>query len=377
MWSETLDPNGRYMEPDGFPLTVLAISFVFLALSVLAVGLRSYIRLSRHMFGIDDAFLAAGAVLYMVVIGLSSYGHFVGLGRKEVDLNQWQWENAMKYYIIWILVYVVALGFIKSSVCLTILRIATTKKPLRMCVWVLLGITWCSFCITFIGTLLYCQPVRAVWTPMLILSGEGYCASTETFIIIAHTATVSTILTDLALVVVPGVLLWETQMKRQAKFQAWALLSFASVASIITMLRIPYINRFREQQDLQFWVSHIVLCSNVETGIGCIASSIPSLRHFTQRSQGSNTHEYSDKRSGPIGFFSVGNGPTTLRKNEGSKDLGISLSTVRGRSDEQWQRITDGDSDHSTKPMNANQIYAVHTYTVEHDDKLSQRALRD
>lgn len=62
MWSQTLDPNGRYMEPDGFPLTVLSISFVFLALSVLAVGLRSYIRLSKHIFGIDDAFLAGGAV---------------------------------------------------------------------------------------------------------------------------------------------------------------------------------------------------------------------------------------------------------------------------------------------------------------------------
>ncbi|KAF2438308.1 hypothetical protein P171DRAFT_490977 [Karstenula rhodostoma CBS 690.94] len=109
MWSETVDPNGRFMQPNGFPLTVLTISFVFLALSLLTVGLRLYIRLSKRMFGIDDAFLAAGGVLYMVVIGLSSYGHFVGLGRKEVNLNQWQWMNAMKYYIIWILVYVVEL----------------------------------------------------------------------------------------------------------------------------------------------------------------------------------------------------------------------------------------------------------------------------
>jgi hypothetical protein len=172
---------------------------------------------------------ACTQTLYIAVIGLSAYGHIVGLGRKEEALNQWQWENAMKYYVIWIVVYVAALGLVKSSVCLTILRIATTKKPLRRCVWVLLGITWCSFLITFIGTLLYCQPVSAMWTPMMIMSGDGYCASTEVFIIIAHTATVSTILTDLALVVVPGVLLWETQMKRQAKFQAWALLSFASV----------------------------------------------------------------------------------------------------------------------------------------------------
>jgi hypothetical protein len=167
--------------------------------------------------------------LFMVVVGLSSYGHFVGLGRKEEDLNEWQWMNALKYYIIWILMYVVALGLVKSSVCLTILRIASTKRPLRLTVWVLLGVTWCSFLITFSGTLLYCQPVRAIWSPRLIQSGEGHCAPTEIFIVIAHTATVSTIVTDLALVIVPAMLLWETQMKRQAKLQAWALLSFASV----------------------------------------------------------------------------------------------------------------------------------------------------
>jgi hypothetical protein len=66
-------------------------------------------------------------------------------------------------------------------------------------------------------------------TPALILSGEGECAPVEVFLIIAHTATVSTILTDMALVVVPAMILWNTQMKRQVKIQAFGLLSFASL----------------------------------------------------------------------------------------------------------------------------------------------------
>lgn len=66
-------------------------------------------------------------------------------------------------------------------------------------------------------------------TPTLIISGEGKCAPVETFLIIAHTATVSTILTDMALVIVPAIILWNTQMKRQAKIQAFGLLSFASL----------------------------------------------------------------------------------------------------------------------------------------------------
>lgn len=135
----------------------------------------------------------------------------------------------MKYYIIWILMYVVGLAMVKSSICMTIQRIASTKKSLVYSVWILLAVTWASFFITFLGTLLYCRPVRSIWTPTLILSGKGTCAPVDTFVIIGHVSTVSTILTDLALVVVPAIMLWNTQMKRQAKIQAFGLLSFASM----------------------------------------------------------------------------------------------------------------------------------------------------
>lgn len=157
----------------------------------------------------------------------------------------------MKYYIIWILMYVVGLALVKSSICITIQRIASTRKGVVYTVWALLAVTWASFLITFLGTLLYCQPVRAIWTPTLILSGEGHCAPVDIFVVIGHVATVSTIATDLALVVVPAVMLWNTQMKRQSKIQAFGLLSFASIASVITMVRIPYVNKFEGGVNLQ------------------------------------------------------------------------------------------------------------------------------
>jgi hypothetical protein len=90
-----------------------------------------------------------------------------------------------------------------------------------------------------------------IWTPTLIISGAGTCAEVSTFVIIGHVATVSTILTDLALVVVPAIMLWNTQMKRSSKIQAFCLLSFASIASVITMVRIPYVNKFEAQTNLQ------------------------------------------------------------------------------------------------------------------------------
>ena len=157
----------------------------------------------------------------------------------------------MKSYIVWILLYVLALATVKSSICITIMRIAQANTNLRIAILALLAVTWASFCVTFIGTLLYCRPVSAIWTPQLVVSGKGMCAPVSTLVVIGHVATVSTILTDMGLVVVPAVMLWNMQMKKQQKLQAFALLSFASVASVITMVRIPYINKFDAGQNLQ------------------------------------------------------------------------------------------------------------------------------
>ncbi|KAG9193771.1 hypothetical protein G6011_03806 [Alternaria panax] len=56
----------------------------------------------------------------------------------------------------------------------------------------------------------------------------------------------------MALVIVPAIILWNTQIKRQAKIQAFGLLSFASLTSIITMIRIPFVNKFESQTNLPF-----------------------------------------------------------------------------------------------------------------------------
>ncbi|KAF9697967.1 hypothetical protein EKO04_004225 [Ascochyta lentis] len=359
--SNDVDPSARLMTPDGLPLAVIVISVIFLGLSLVTVSLRTYIRLKKRTYGLDDAFMTIGTIVYIPVVGLAIYGCLVGLGRLNEDLNAWQQAEAVKYYVIWILLYVVALATVKSSVCITIRRIGSIKKSLKTTVWVLLAVTWASFLVTFLGTLLYCQPVRSLWTPALIISSQGSCAPVDVFLIIAHTATVSTILTDMALVIVPAVILWNTQMKRQAKIQAFGLLSFASLASIITMVRIPYVNKFESQTNLPFWVSHIILCSNVETGIGCFASSIPSLRHFFRKGSDGSTDPSSRRHISAGSKFMT---PGSDFRNP--TDIGFSLSAVHhGRAEDKWERLQDGASDKSDAPINLKAIYAERSYAVD------------
>ncbi|KNG49627.1 integral membrane protein [Stemphylium lycopersici] len=356
-----IDQSARLISPDGLPLAIIVISSIFFALSLVTVTLRTFVRIKKGILGLEDVFMVIGTIAYIPATGLAIYGCCVGLGRMNEDLNLWQQSEAIKYYLIWILVYVVALATVKSSVCITIRRIASIKKPMRITVWVLLAVTWASFLVTFAGTLAYCQPVSALWT------GQGHCASAETFLVIAHTATVSTILTDMALVVVPAIILWNTQMKRQAKLQAFGLLSFASLASIITMIRIPFVNKFESQTNLPFWVAHIVLCSNVETGIGCFASSLPALRHFFSH-KGDGSSDPNSKRY--MTTTITAGGRSRQQKGRDSyrspTEIGFSLTAVHhGRDKDSWEQIHDGASDKSTAPMNDKRIYADRTYTVD------------
>ncbi|CRK24752.1 hypothetical protein BN1723_013378 [Verticillium longisporum] len=372
-----VDPNLRSLTPVHLPLAIIVVSSIFLFLSIIAVGLRTYVRITDRVFGLDDGLMAAGAVIYTAVVGLAIYACTVGIGTRQEKLNAWMAEEAMKFYIIWILTYVWALAIVKSSICVTIQRIADTQRIMRISVWILLAITWASFLVTFVGVLLYCRPVEAVWQPALILSGEAKCAPVETFIALGHVATSTTIVTDLALAVLPAVMLWKSQMKTQTKLQVFGLLSFASLASIITMVRIPYVNRFRVPVDLQFWVGHTVLCSNIETGIGCVASSIPSLRRLIMRRRGleDSTQHSGRATAGDVSLFTFGNSKKTPGASRdrfrNPTDVGFSLTTVQGLGDDNWERLQDGDSDKgdllSADREGAKGIRAHYTYAVEYD----------
>lgn len=155
----------------------------------------------------------------------------------------------MKFHTVWLLAYSLAMTLIKASICITLRRVAAAKRVFRIVVWVLLGITLISFIAAFIGTSVQCIPFQAQWKPYLVDQGHAWCAPTIIFIALGYIATVCTIVTDAVLVVVPALLLWKAQMSMQAKIQVMALMSFASLASIITIVRIPYVQKYGGVED--------------------------------------------------------------------------------------------------------------------------------
>lgn len=166
---------------------------------------------------------------YIGATGLACWAASMGVGTKNEELNPYLLVEGQKAFTIWILQYVVCLALIKSSICVTLLRIAKTKRGMEIALWCLLCVVWASFFVTFIGVLLFCRPVQASWDTSLVLAGKATCATMNVMIGLSHTATVSTLVTDIGCTVLPGVLLWSTQMKSRAKLRVFGMLVVASM----------------------------------------------------------------------------------------------------------------------------------------------------
>jgi len=162
-------------------------------------------------------------------VALACVGALSGLGTRNANLNETMMVQAIKYLMLWMLLYVTALCLVKTSICMAMLRIATTMPKLRIAVYSLLGLTIATFITTFIGILLLCRPVAANWDPSIIAEGRGECSPTTSMLGLSYTSTASTIVTDLACAILPAILLWHTQMRLSKKIMVATILSFGSL----------------------------------------------------------------------------------------------------------------------------------------------------
>jgi hypothetical protein len=62
MASNNVDPSARLIALDGLPLAIVVISLIFFVASIVTVSLRTYIRLKKGIFGLEDTFMVIGTV---------------------------------------------------------------------------------------------------------------------------------------------------------------------------------------------------------------------------------------------------------------------------------------------------------------------------
>ncbi|CAJ0542945.1 Ff.00g003320.m01.CDS01 [Fusarium sp. VM40] len=285
-----LDGNITSVEPTGVGRVLFVLAIVFLIPTSIVVALRCVTRLKHHIFGIDDGLMLFGWMLHVAFSAIAIQCVYSGLGTKDKDLNGYLQLESRKFLYFGQLAYSISLIPLKGSICVTLLRIAVSKVH-RIIIWSVFTLTVVATTAIVIGCLVGCRPIAANW------GQDGKCAPYQLMAAFGYLMSCAAVVTDFVCAILPVFMLYKSQMKATTKISVGVVLGLAALASLCTIIRLPYLKYYTIQSNYLYNVTNIVLWSLVESGIGIIAGSLPSLRklvsrrwHFNPSAGSSPTH---------------------------------------------------------------------------------------
>ncbi|CEI70583.1 unnamed protein product [Fusarium venenatum] len=256
------------VKPEGLALAMYVTTVILSVLCTIVVGLRAYIRTRNNCIGMDDYLMIAGWAAYMGHNIIVSIGCHRGIGTVQSTLDTLQVQEANKIF------YAFTLALVKSSICITVIRIANERKYIRILqALIIMSVALSGFGVIFI--IVQCRPFEAHWIP-----SKGKCFSKVIPTVLTYAASVSNVITDFAVAVIPMLLVRKLQMRRKLKLYAQLIMALGMLASIASIVRIPYSNAYMKPENFVHSVGNIILWTVIECGVGVFAGSLPSLRAF-------------------------------------------------------------------------------------------------
>ncbi|KAM0337465.1 hypothetical protein ACHAPU_011542 [Fusarium lateritium] len=266
-----LDASATAVEPTGLGRTLFGLTIFFLIPTSIIIALRCYTRLRHRIFGVDDGLMMIGWMLYVAVSGIVMRSTYSGLGTKDEDLNANLQNDGRKFLYAFQVTYCFSLLFLKSSICVTLLRIAVVQTH-RIIIWCTLVFAMASTTTVIIGLFLICRPISTAW------GHEGTCAPSIVIASLGYLVSAGAVLTDWICAILPIFMLYKSNMKTATKISVSFILGLAALASLCTIIRLPYVKYYTIIPNYLYNVTNIVIWSIVESGIGIISASLPSLR---------------------------------------------------------------------------------------------------
>lgn len=135
--------------------------------------------------------------------------------------------------------------FSKISIAIFLIRIIVEKVHL-MLIYVALFINVLSGLAFFLVTMLQCHPVSYFWNK----NQDGYCISVDIIIALTYVYSVFNIICDFTFALLPIVIVKGLNMNRKLKIAIIPLLSMGCVASSAVVVRLAYVQTFRDPEYL-------------------------------------------------------------------------------------------------------------------------------
>ncbi|KAH8657840.1 hypothetical protein BX600DRAFT_439023 [Xylariales sp. PMI_506] len=265
------------IQPHGTARVIVAVAAVMILLDLIIVGLRIWVRgwyiRSTRVWGMDDTLTVLGCCPYLASCVFAIFAAFYGLGTLEMDMVNPDalTVRGLEYFTYWQFCYALAIGFVKSSICVALLRL-TPDRRYRVPLWSITVSAGCTSLGGIISLFTLCRPITANWNP-----GMGTCAPRVIIATLSYMISVLAIVTDPFCAVVPWFIIQKLQLPRRTRYSILIVLGLGVIASIGSAMRICYITTYSATQNVLYHYANIVLWSLVESGLGLAAGSLPPL----------------------------------------------------------------------------------------------------
>lgn len=249
-------------------------------------------------------------IFNLLQYGVVAWGTTVGIGTPDSIINQNPkiFLQAAKV-IYWLNVtYLLAIGFIKASICSTLLRINTgsSQRGVNWALWLIMVSIVLSTLGELITFLVRCDP-------------SGGCKDpNQTIAILQWIGVAVFIALDLALAIVPVFIIRGLKMKKSLKLSTGLILGLGGIACLGAILRIPSQLEAvgKDGKNELYKLGSFVLWSEIETGLGIIASCLPMLRKLLRSFDAEKLSAVPGKKVYYIAPDSNHSGKTPINKNQ-------------------------------------------------------------
>ncbi|CAC9894413.1 unnamed protein product [Aureobasidium pullulans] len=239
------------MGADDLRPQVMGVMIAFWVLTWVIVGLRVYVRaVMIKSFGRDD----------VAMIDL------------HIGFAAWMFAEVF---------YTASASVLKVAVGLFLERITQNKMHILI-IRIMMAATMLIGTIYLLVALFQCTPISFYWD--FSENAKGHCISPMVLVVISYIASVLNGAADFFFGILPIFIVKDLNMRRNTKIVVAAILGFAAIGSLSTLVRLPYVKQLGTYKgEFLYTSTYIALWSTVEVGIGISAASLATLRPLVQK----------------------------------------------------------------------------------------------
>ncbi|PWY66615.1 integral membrane protein [Aspergillus eucalypticola CBS 122712] len=248
----------------GPAITLVAFVFFFVTLIIVAVKFGTALYTKTVLLSTDAPLWIALIIAFIQTL-LTQFAVDHGLGKHASSLSTADFSKCNKLTYAAQLLLIPVLSLSKLSTCRLIHRLTPGQRIRRanMITGIVVGL-WTLFAI--FATALQCRP-HWEYLPSQC-SGQG---AVDYPIIIIN------ILTDLALVVIPLIMIWSVQMTLQKRLQIIASFATRLVVVAVSITELVYLPTYLHSFDPTWTIVDVDICNELMMSLSIIAACMPSV----------------------------------------------------------------------------------------------------